>query len=222
MEIDINSILENLKYNKNLRTQNSLDRLNQLLEHRFEKNENDYSISSIAKESKASGGVGEVSIRNASGLHYRELINAWVAKADVTMKKKSQKQSRNNRPSTDFELLKKLDDPVLRAIFGQIISQNMRLKTENNILKSKSNIVVDIRPIEKTITDLKKDLNDEPPCKNKFLQSEIDALKDAISGHKINRRGWVVTDSGAVNDENGNPLFKPGFVGAIRKILLSV
>lgn len=222
MEIDINSTLEALKQNKSLRTQNSLDQLNQLLKHRFEKNEDDYSISSIAKESKASGGVGEVSIRNASGVHYRELINVWAAKAHTTIKKNYQKQSRRKQVSTDFELLKKLDDPVLRAIFGQIISQNKSLKSENNILKSKSDIVVDLRPIEHTVTDLKKDENDKSARKIKFLQSEIDALKDAISNHKINRRGWVITDSGAVNDENGNPLFKPGFVGAVKKILLSV
>lgn len=219
MKIDIDLILEDLKLNKSVRTQNSLEQLNRLLNIRFNENEQDYSISTIARASKALGGIGEVSIRNASGLHYRQLINAWAAKAQTTTKKKYLINSRKNQLPTDIELVRKLDDPVLRAIFGQIIAENRKLKAENSILKNESNIVIDMRPIGQSMNSFKEQNKDESILKNFFLESEIVALRDSINIDKINRRYWSLSESGGINDENGRPIFKSGFIVANQKVL---
>ena len=53
MQVDINTILEDLKSGKASRTQDSLDKLNALLEARFNAGEKDYSIAAIGRVSKA-------------------------------------------------------------------------------------------------------------------------------------------------------------------------
>ena len=55
-----------------------------------------------------------------------------------------------------------------------------------------------------------------------LLESEADSLKDAINRKKIERRGWHISESGAICDDNNNPLFKPGFIQAITKVLSSL
>ena len=109
MQIDINTILEDLKRDKSERTQISLDKLNALLEKRFNTENKDFSIATIGRASKAEGGVGEVSIRNKSGEHFRLLIDAWATKAKTTMKKPPLAHSRKNETPSDMELLKRLD-----------------------------------------------------------------------------------------------------------------
>ena len=155
-------------------------------------------------------------------MHYRLLIDAWVAKVQTKTNKKHSKICRNKQISNDFDFINKLEDPVLRAFFGQVLSQNKRLKAENNILKSNSVFVMDNRPNEKKIINL--DNTDERKCKSKqiLLESEADSLKDAINRKKIERRGWHISESGAICDDNNNPLFKPGFIQAITKVLSSL
>lgn len=51
------------------------------------------------------------------------------------------------------------------------------------------------------------------------MNSEIEALKDAIDEDKIASKGWTVTTYGAVKDENDHLIFKTGFVLAVKKIL---
>lgn len=76
MNVDVNTILEDLKSDKSQRTRDSLDKLNALLEAHFNAGKKDYSIATIGRISEADGGVGTVSIRNKTGKHFRLLIDA--------------------------------------------------------------------------------------------------------------------------------------------------
>ena len=222
-EIDISLILQGLKAGKAQRTQESLDKLNTLLESRFKEGLVDYSIATIGRISKAENGVGTVSIRNKSGEHFRLLIDAWATKAKTTMKKPPLPQSRKNDTPTDMELLKRLDDSAMRAVFGQIIAEKNKLKAENRILKQTTQLTIDMRPnsIKGTYQSNDK-VEILPALHNVLLNADIEALKDAIDEVKIQQRGWTVTKYGAVKDENDRPLFKNGFVLAIQKVLSQV
>ncbi|WP_180177179.1 gamma-mobile-trio protein GmtX [Acinetobacter sp. YH12039] len=220
MSVDINLILENLKFGKSQRTQDSLDKLNILLETRFNAKEKDYSIATIGRTSKANGGISEVSIRNKTGEHFRILIEAWATKANTSMKKPPAPHSRKNEIPTDMELLKKLDDAVMRVVFGQIIAERNKLKAENRILKQNTEVVVDMRPMQNISSDqAHQGIQVLSALDNLLLPSEVDALKDAIDENKISQLGWTVSEYGAVKDEYERPLFKSGFVLAIQKIL---
>lgn len=220
MQTDINIILSGLKQDKTSRTQRSLDKLNALLEKRFNANEKDFSIITIAKASKASGGVGEVSIRNTSGIHFRILIDAWATKAQSTMKKPPVFHSRKDEIPSDMDLLKNLKDPVLRVAFGQIIAEKKKLAAENRILKQNTEVVIDMRPIP--VVHSKNEIEVLPALKSILVPSEIEALKDAIDMDNIVSRRWTVSKLGAVKDENDTPIFKTGFILAIQKILAEV
>lgn len=223
MKIDTDLLLEDLKRDRSLRTQSSLDKLNDLLEKRFRAGEKDYSIATIGRISKSEGGIGDVSIRNQTGEHFRLLIDAWASKAQTTMKKPSVHYSRKKESPSDMELLKKLDDPAMRAIFGQIIAEKNKLKAENNILKQNANIIVDMRPnnhIQET--QIQNQIEVLPSLSGILVSSEIEALRDAINENNILKRGWEISRLGGIKDENGRPLFKLGFISAIKKILLEI
>lgn len=220
MIVDVNLILEDLKSGKSQRTQDSLSKLNTLLENRFNAGEKDYSIATISKVSKANGGIGEVSIRNRTGEHFRVLIDAWATKANTHMKKPHVLHSRKNEIPTEIELLKQLNDPVMRVVFGQIIAEKNKLKAENHILKQSTEIIVDMRPNQNvSVEQLYQGVQVVSSLDGLLLQSDIEALKDAINEDKMIQRGWTVSTYGAVKDEYERPLFKNGFVLAIQKIL---
>ncbi|MRT38464.1 hypothetical protein GJV03_14945 [Acinetobacter sp. RIT698] len=221
MNIDINVILEDLKSDKSQRTKNSIDRLNTLLETRFNAKEKDYSIATIGRVSKADGGIGEVSIRNKTGEHFRLLIDAWATKANTNMKKPPVPHSRKNEIPTEMELLKQLDDPVMRVVFGQMIAEKNKLKAENRILKNEAEVIVDMRPHQIIkVEQVHEGIQVLSSLDGRLLlPSDIEALKDAINEDKMAQRGWTVSKYGAVKDEHERPLFKNGFVLAIKKIL---
>lgn len=223
MQVDINTILTGLKSGKASRTQVSLDKLNALLEARFKAGEKDYSIAAIGRVSKAEGGVSTVSIRNKTGEHFRLLIDAWATKANTTMKKPPVPQSRKLDTPSDMDLLKRLDDPAMRAVFGQIIAEKNKLKAENRILKQNAEVVVDMRPNRVIHAEkVHQEVEVLPSLDGVLLQADIEALEDAINEDRMAQRGWTVSKYGAVKDEHERPLFKNGFVLAIQKVLAQV
>lgn len=133
------------------------------------------------------------------------------------MKKPSVPHSRQREIPSDNKLLDKLDDPVLRALFGQIIAERNKLKSENHILKQNAEVVVDLRP--KRATGTTEVL---PALSGVLLPTEVDALKAAISSTLFERQGWSATKSGAVKDSLGRSLFQVGFIKAIEKILKQI
>lgn len=220
MQDEILELLENLKLGKSKRTQNSLDKLNLLLKDLYFKEQKNFSIRTIGNLSSLSGGIGEVSIRNKTGIHFRVLIDAWVQKVNRTTKKPNNSHSHKKNSYNDFDFLHQIPDPAARAVFGQIIAENKKLKIENNILKSKANITIDMRQSQEWQTNPPENkIEVFTSLKGLLLDSEVSSLKDAISETTILNRGWSITDFGGVQNENNRPIFKPGFITGIKKIL---
>ena len=51
---------------------------------------------------------------------------------------------------------------------------------------------------------------------NNLTETEIDALKDAVSDNFFKDRGWTTDEQGRVK-EKGYPVYKTGYVTAIKK-----
>ena len=223
MSTDMKLFLDNLKKDRSTCTQASLDKLNTLLVKRFNAGEEDYSIVTIGKLSATSGGVGIDSFRNKAGNHYKLLLKEWATLADTTTKKPPKRHSRKNDVSSDMELLKKLDDPAMRAVFGQIIAEKKKLKAENHILKQQTEVIVDMRPNQVfSAGQVQQQVEIIPSLTGVLVNSEIEALRDAIDENNFLNRGWTVSRLGSIKDENGRSLFKSGFVSAIQKILAEI
>ncbi|WP_318838493.1 gamma-mobile-trio protein GmtX [Providencia sp. PROV170] len=143
MNIDTNAVLESLKDGKTAKTQSSLDTLNQTLKDYYESGARDFSITTIGRVSEENDGVGYQSIRATANKHYRDLIEAWAAKAKTTTKKPPVGPAK--RPTQDHQLLERIDDTAVRALFGQIIRERDRYRSEATCSRP-NQIVIDKRP----------------------------------------------------------------------------
>ena len=74
MELNIDIILADLKDGKVPRTQQSLDKLNGILQAYAEAGQRDFSITQIGRVSAAEDGPGYESLRATHHKHYRTLI----------------------------------------------------------------------------------------------------------------------------------------------------
>jgi len=109
------------------------------------------------------------------------------------MKKPITDFSRSRDIPNDNKLLERLDDPALRALFGQIIAERGRLKREVNLLKQHSSIVIDRRPVERTEYRSAAVL---PSQLGNLSSLEVEALRVAISDECMEKHGWLSTKAG--------------------------
>lgn len=219
MEINIDVILEDLKESKTAKTQQSLDKLNETLREHYERGERDFSITTIGRVSAQDGGVGYESVRATANKHYRDLIEAWAAKAKTTTKKPLSTHSRSRRVPQDNQLLERIPDPALRVLFGQIIAERNRYRTQLNILKNQAEVVIDKRPVRQLDASAEPSVELLPSLKGVVSDNETKALQFAASDECIERQGWLVTQAGQVKDQFGEEVFPRGFMTGLRKLV---
>ncbi|UZE95437.1 gamma-mobile-trio protein GmtX [Alkalimarinus alittae] len=211
--INPSTVLADLKANSNSRKQRSLDIIYQILEGQSEETRPDYSIASIGKLSHSSGGPSEQSIRNKGGSDYRRLIEAWAESKGTNTKKPSISKSR--LPNKAEDLLRRIEDPALRAIVGTIIAERNRFMAENRLLKAQCNITIDCRSEEiSTVSDKARN-----PLESLLSVTEIEALRYAASPKLLEDNGWTTSKTGRLKDGNGKTIMKVGFTSAIAKLV---
>lgn len=219
--VDAQLIFEDLKAQANARQAKSLSNLNEVLKAQCAAGERNFSIAEIARLSIARGGPSASTIRNKTGAVFRRLIEAWAAQAGAAMKVPVNPLAKANRVPKDNELLSKLEDPALRAVFGQIIAERNRYRNELNTLKAHSNLVVDKRPARQFDQVAPNSSVQVLPALN-LNDMEIEALKAAVSDAFFERSEWTVSPAGQVRNEDGREIYKHGYVNAIKKILNAV
>jgi hypothetical protein len=214
-------IFEDLKSQASTRQAKSLSVLNEVLRTQHTAGQRNFSIAEIARLSAQRGGPSAQTIRNKTGLVFRQLIEAWAAQSGASMKAPINPLAKGNRVPKDYELLKRLPDPAMRAIFGQIIAERNRYRNELNTLKAQSDLIVDRRPeqhfeqpVESGVVQLVHALN--------LNDMEVEALKAAVSDEFFDYREWTVSAAGQVKDENKREIYKHGYVNAIKKILKEI
>jgi len=175
------------------RTQLTLDKLNSILKQYVQSGNKEFSVTTIGSVSSSNGGPGYQSFRATKNSHYRCLIEASAASAGTDMKKPITDFSRSRDIPNDNKLLERLDDPALRALFGQIIAERGRLKREVNLLKQHSSIVIDRRPVERTEYRSAAVL---PSQLGNLSSLEVEALRVAISDECMEKHGWLSTKAG--------------------------
>jgi hypothetical protein len=183
--------------------------------------ERNFPIAEIARLSAKRGGPSAQTIRNKTGMVFRQLIEAWAAQAGGTMKAPINPLAKANRVPKDNELLWRLTDPALRALFGQIIAERNRYRNELNTLKAYSELIVDKRPVQQFEQTSENGAVQLLPALN-LNDMEVEALKAAISDEFFLQREWTANAAGQVKDENRREIYKHGYVNAIKKVLKEV
>lgn len=221
MDLNTDIILEDLKDGKVPRTQQSLDKLNSILQTYAESGQRDFSITQIGRVSAAEGGPAYEALRATRNKHYRDLIEAWAQKYKTNTKKPLGSNSRKKSIPTDNKLLERIPDVAVRALFGQIIAERNRYRNEVNLLKQHANIIIDKRPVRRfDVTAEELAVQVLPAFSNILTESEKKALAYAISDECMERHGWQFTQAGQVKDMEYNmEIFPRGFVTGLRKIL---
>ncbi|UYZ39082.1 gamma-mobile-trio protein GmtX (plasmid) [Clostridium beijerinckii] len=113
------------------------------------------------------------------------------------------------------DILASISEPTTKALVGMLMSENKKLKRENSLLKEQTTLMIDMRPINDISRN--NDVVIVEPSYN-LTDTEIDALRNAISNEFMNHQGWTTDNYGRVK-ENGIQVYKAGYVTAIQKIL---
>lgn len=167
----------------------------------------DLSIAHIARLAESNNLLKLKTMWNAQSADYVSLIKAWEAfngpKASL-----ASKQKRVSAGKYDF--LEKIEDLAVRSMCELVIAERDRLRAELNMLKGTTTWSVDLRP--KTSAARQDDFD-------LLTESEISALTKAIDPKTLSARDWSSTSSGGVVDVRGKPIYDPGYVTGIEKII---
>lgn len=175
----------------------------------------DLSLSNISKLAEINGLFKARTIYNSQSIDYATLIKAWDAH-------NGPKQFRPNKKATasseKYPFLKKIEDPAIRSLCQIAFAERDKLKVELNLLKSKTVITIDMRPLGSHARTGSSQPTSAKPAME-LTDSEHTALSAAIDPATLAKKGWRLGDTGEVIDERKRFVFYPGFATGIAKIL---
>ena len=209
MKMNPDELFLKLYENASTRKKKTLELIQNACKKQAESNIKDFSIGTIARLIAGDGGPSEQALRNKAAEDYRVLIKQWADYCETTIKKPKKEKK------TDINelILENISDPTTEVLVGIIMAENKKLKRELSLLKEQTTFTIDMRPKNDTSND---GVIIEPSFK--LTDTEIDALRSAISNEFMNHQGWTTDNYGRVK-QNGIQIFKAGFVTAIQRIL---
>jgi len=176
----------------------------------------DFSVATIGRLSEQRGGPSMRTLYNAQSEHYRILIKAW---AECARAAAGTSAGAAAKPLAEDDLLRRIPDPALRALFGTIVAERNRLRSEINVLRSHTNIVVDRRVLPGNIAVADGQITQVLTPGDRLLPMEREALARAISFKFLEQEGWREGPNGEILNAKGRKLFELGYGTAIRKTL---
>lgn len=209
------ALLTALQKDASTRTRQSLTLIHSICSEQNVSGSKDFSVATIGKLSSGRGGPSQQSIRNVSGEHYRALLSAWASYADGAVRKPP---ARAESGVAD-DVLDMIEDAAVRALVGSYLAENRKLKAENMLLKTQSNVVIDRRPaIALSGSPSSTEVQVMPPLST-LMPLEVDALRHAISDEQLKNMGWTVDAKTGRVSKGGHAIFRAGFATAINKVL---
>jgi len=213
MTLNPDELLEQLKTTATPRRSKNLDIVHTVCREQYERGSKDFSVATIARIASERGGPARQSIHNKDGDAFKGLIAAW-AKCTGGLNRKPRKVSEGPISA----ILERISDPAVRAVMAAVLAENRKLRSENNILKNKSNYMIDRRPLP--AVPASKEVIQIIPASYVLNDSEKEALRHSISDKLFKEEGWIADDNGRVMiEKNKRVIQKVGFVAAIRKML---
>jgi hypothetical protein len=210
MTMHPDDLLDQLKKAATPRKQKTLDLIYEVCKEQYERGSRDFSVATIARIAEDRGGPSKGAIHNKTGDDYKGLIKAWAEHTGGVTRKV--RQVSENPYSA---LIDKIDNPALRSMMAGILAENRQMRREITLLKAEGNRVIDMRPQ----SDQPRETVQVLPASFGLYPSEIEALRHAVSDRVLKDEGWTTDAEGRVISEAGRPVYKPGYMMAIRKII---
>src|SRR5450830_230431 len=211
-------VLAVLQQDASTRTQQSLTLIHDICSEQYESGAKDFSVATIGKLCSGRGGPSPQAIRNVSGEHYRALLGAWASYADgATRKPPARVES-----GVADDVLDMIPDAAVRAVVGSFLAENRKLKAENVLLKSQANVVIDRRPASVLSASQSSTGVQVISPLSTLMPLEVEALQNAISDELMKNMGWTVNAKTGRVSKGDHPIFRAGFVTAIKKVLEAV
>lgn len=193
----------------------SLEIIHAVCREQHERGAKDFSIATIARLSEAKGGPAETTIRNKTGEEYQGLIKCWASHTGGSPRKLP-------KPSEDplLDLVGSVEKPEVRAILASVVAENRKLKREVNLLKHQvsQTAVLDLRELPKGDAT-PPHTGELLPSAKQLTDSEMAALREAISPEKLADEGWSIDAQGFVISDSGRRIYRVGYVSAIKKLI---
>ena len=202
--------LDHLQETATPRKRKTLDLIHEVCREQYERGSRDFSVASIARIAADRGGPSKGAIHNKTGDDYKGLIKAWAEHTGGVTRKVRQV---SENPYT--ALIDKIENPALRSMMAGILAENRQMRREITLLKAEEYRVIDMRPRLPESRETVQIL----PASTGLLPSEIEALRHAVSERLFEDEGWKTDAEGRILNELGRPIFKPGYVSAIRKVI---
>jgi hypothetical protein len=100
------------------------------------------------------------------------------------------------------------------------VAERNRLRGEVNLLRANANVVIDRRTLPGRVHVMPEGqvMQVLSPLAN-LTESEIAALRNAISPDFLRQEGWREGPDGQIANAKGRTLFDIGFANAVRKLL---
>ena len=164
----------------------------------------DYRLAAIGRfTEEMPGGPKTQSMRNKSGIHFRNLIDKYTSVLHLP------EQTKGNDPHGD--LYKEISDKHTRQHVRLLAQENTSLKNQLNIIKH--NIARNAPPILPTSAGSHTKTIEGP----KLSGAELDSIKCFLEG--LDKKGYKINEFGAIDDLDGLELAPPGFIDALKNIL---
>ncbi|MGP5279027.1 gamma-mobile-trio protein GmtX [Pseudomonas helleri] len=190
-----------------------LAKLHEICHRQYETGPRNFTLPAIGRLAEAEGIMKGRVLYNAQSADYRTLIEAWAAYAGPSAPKPP-------KTLASHEYLMRIDDPAIRSIMQAIIAERDKLKAQLNVLKAKTQVTVDRRPLGATIAAAS---GVQPVAvlalTAQLTPSEHEALLKAVTPEYLEKYGLREGSHGEIINERGRTLFDVGFARAIRKIL---
>ncbi|WOD12946.1 gamma-mobile-trio protein GmtX [Pseudomonas sp. NyZ704] len=183
------------------RRKRSLQAINDACRLLHERNSSDFTYKTIITLGQDRGlpMPGEKSIVNATGEHYRELIQAW----------KLASRPKANKKADSNDWVEHIEDPVLRMSVV-LLAKELRALKAKEARKAKYNGAPII---------LGSSAGQAVSTRPRFNDAELAALKAAIDPAALGLVGLSIGSRGELVDAKGRNIHKPGFRDAIEKVL---
>lgn len=175
----------------------------------------DLSLANMSRVAESHGLFKARTIYNAQSKDYAALINAWEAYNGP----KESKLIREQTASADkHTFLKRIEDPAIRTLCQMALIERDKLRAELNMLKAKTKVIVDMRPLG---AEIAKGASNVAVIElaAQLTDSERNALMAAIDPRTLAKRKWRLGETGEVLDDRDRFVFNPGFATGIDKIL---